>query len=126
MALRNTRQREAILRVLRCSDSHPSADEVYDEVRKLVPHISKGTVYRNLRTLVENGEISELNLGGVTSRFEYRYHPHYHFRCTKCGQVFDLDEPVDHALDKRIAEHTGFSVACHLLEFHGLCRDCQV
>jgi Fur family transcriptional regulator, peroxide stress response regulator len=126
MKPRHTLQRDAILDVVRSSGSHPTADEVYDEVRKLVPHISKGTVYRNLRMLVESGEISELNLGGATSRFEYTHHPHYHFRCTRCGQVFDLDEPVDRDIDKRIAEHTGFTVACHLLEFHGLCKNCQV
>jgi Fur family peroxide stress response transcriptional regulator len=123
---RNTRQREAILRVLRSSHSHPTADAIYDEVRKTLPGISKGTVYRNLRVLQESGEISELSLGGLASRFEGRQECHYHFRCQRCGQVYDLDERVDHKLDRMIEQRTGFKVSCHHTEFRGLCRDCQL
>ena len=122
---RNTKQRQAILDVLRGATSHPTADQVYDEVRKVIPHISKGTVYRNLRILSETGQISELNLSGTLGRFEGRQDNHYHFRCDKCGRVFDLDEPVDRELDKRIAKKTGFNISYHQLEFRGLCRDCR-
>jgi Fe2+ or Zn2+ uptake regulation protein len=124
--LRRTRQREAVIKVLRSSHSHPTADWVYEEVKKTLPSISKGTVYRNLKMLCESGEISELDLSGATRRFEGRQESHYHFRCQGCGEIFDLNEPVNHALDRRIAEQTGFEVACHLLEFRGLCRDCRL
>jgi Fur family transcriptional regulator, peroxide stress response regulator len=122
---RNTKQRQAVLDFLRGASSHPTADQVYDEVRKVIPHISKGTVYRNLRILHETGQISELNLSGTVSRFEGRQDNHYHFRCDNCGRVFDLDEPVDTELDKKVAEKTGFNVSYHQLEFRGLCRDCR-
>ena len=124
MRRRETRQREAILNILRSADSHPTADWIYDEVRKAIPKISKGTVYRNLKILREKGEISELSLSGTVSRFEGRQENHYHFTCDKCGQVFDLDEPVNNELEERVARKTGFKVSHHQLEFRGLCKDC--
>ena len=125
MIRRHTLQREAILDILRHTDSHPTADIIYEEVKKVIPHISKGTVYRNLNILREMGEISELNLSGTVSRFEGNPDNHYHFRCEKCGRVFDLEEPVNGELDKQVTEKTGFKVSYHQLEFRGLCKDCQ-
>ena len=125
MNRRTTKQREAILKILSDTISHPTADQIYDEVRKEIPNISKGTVYRNLQVLREGGFISELNLNGTLSRFEVKQESHYHFRCQKCGRVFDLDEPVDKKLDQRIARKTGFTVSHHQTEFRGLCKDCQ-
>jgi Fur family peroxide stress response transcriptional regulator len=125
MQRRDTRQREAILDILRHANSHPTADMIYEEVRKVIPSISKGTDYRNLNILKNMGEISELNLSGTVSRFEGKKNNHYHFTCEKCGRVFDLDEPVNGELDKQVAEKTGFKVSCHQLEFRGLCKDCQ-
>jgi Fe2+ or Zn2+ uptake regulation protein len=125
MMRRDTKQREAILKVLKNTRSHPTADWIYDEVRKEIPNISKGTVYRNLQVLQEDGAISELNLNGTLSRFEAKQDSHYHFRCEQCGRVFDLDEPVNHELNKRVAKRTGFKVSSHQLEFRGLCKDCQ-
>jgi Fur family peroxide stress response transcriptional regulator len=125
MNRRVTRQREAILKILSNTISHPTADQIYDEVRKEIPNISKGTVYRNLQVLREGGFISELNLNGTLSRFEVKQESHYHFRCEKCGRVFDLDEPVDRELDEKISKQTGFRVSHHQTEFRGLCKDCQ-
>lgn len=123
--MRKTKQKEAILEVLRETTSHPTADWVYNEVRKEIPNISLGTVYRNLRLLCQSGEIAELDLCGSLSRFDARQDDHYHFRCEKCGRVFDIDEPVDKKIDGRIARKTGFMVIYHKLEFRGVCRDCQ-
>jgi Fe2+ or Zn2+ uptake regulation protein len=123
--LKNTKQRDTILGFLRSTTSHPTADSIYEEVRKEIPNISKGTVYRNLRILQEMGEIAELNLSGTASRFEGRRHNHYHFRCEKCGRVFDLDEPVDTELDRKVAARTGFNISYHQLEFRGICQECQ-
>ena len=122
---RETKQREAILRVLRNTRAHPTADWIYEEVKKEIPNISKGTVYRNLQVLQEDGAVSELNLNGTLSRFEAKQESHYHFRCEQCGKVFDLDEPVNNELDERVAKRTGFKVSHHQLEFRGLCIDCQ-
>ena len=122
---RQTRQREAILRLLRGTSSHPTADQIYDEVRKEILNISKGTVYRNLKVLQEMGLVSELNLNDTVSRFEAKQESHYHFRCERCGRVFDVDEPIDKELVRKIAKRTGFKISYHQLEFRGLCHDCQ-
>ena len=124
--MRKTRQKQAILQVLRGTTSHPTANWVYNEVRKEIPNISLGTVYRNLRLLCERGEILELVLCGTLSRFDARLDGHYHFRCEKCGRVFDVDEPVNKEMDRIVARKTGFSVIYHRLEFYGLCVECQV
>ena len=122
---RKTKQKEAILKVLRGTTSHPTADWIYNEVRKEIPNISLGTVYRNLRQLCEKGEILELDLCGTFSRFDGRKDNHYHFRCENCERVFDVDEPVDGKIDERVARITGFKISSHRLEFRGLCKDCQ-
>lgn len=123
--LRKSKQKEAILRVLRGTTSHPTADWIYNEVRKEIPNISLGTVYRNLRLLCQGGEILQLDLCGALSRFDGRLDNHYHFRCANCGRVFDVDEPVDDNLNERVAGRTGFQVLCHRLEFRGVCKECQ-
>ena len=125
MDRRETKQREAILRLLKNTRIHPTADQIYDEVRQEIPNISKGTVYRNLGVLVEDGYVIELNLNGTISRFEAKLDRHYHFRCEQCGRVFDLDEPVNTEIDKKISIRTGFKVSYHQMEFRGLCKDCQ-
>ena len=125
MIRRETKQREAILNILRSTDSHPTADRIYDLVREVLPKISKGTVYRNLKILRDDGEISELNLSGTATRYEGNQENHYHFRCRECGRVFDIDEPVNHELDERVAKRTGFEISYHQLEFRGICNDCQ-
>jgi len=122
---RETKQREAILRYIQNTTSHPSADMVYDSLRKEIPNISKGTVYRNLKVLQERKQISELSFKGAVSRFEGRQDSHYHFRCENCGRVFDIDEPIDKTLDRRVAEKTGLKILSHQIEFRGLCKDCQ-
>ncbi len=122
---RDTWQRETILHILRNGRAHPTADAVYEEVRKTVPRISKGTVYRNLRILRERGDIAALELSGKLTRYEGRQEPHYHFVCESCGSVFDLDEPVDQDLNARVEEKTGFTVLYHHLEFRGRCSGCE-
>jgi len=122
---RQTKQRGAILGLLRGGYCHLTADQVYDEVRKEIPSISKGTVYRNLRVLQEMGLVSELNLNDTVSRFEAKRDGHYHFHCERCGRVFDIDEPINKELDRRIADKTGYKISYHQLEFCGSCHDCQ-
>jgi Fur family peroxide stress response transcriptional regulator len=121
---RNSRQRETILNYLKKTTVHPTAEMVYEAVKKEVPNISKGTVYRNLKLLQASGQISELNIRGTITRYEGRNIKHYHFRCEGCGRVFDLNVPINRNLDRSIAARTGFKVTHHQLEFRGLCKDC--
>jgi Fur family peroxide stress response transcriptional regulator len=108
------------------SKDHPRADWVYDQVRQEIPNISMGTVYRNLKSLTKSGEIRQLDIADGTSRFDGNTENHYHFRCEKCGYIFDLDEPVDQSISERVAKNTGFKVYRQRMELIGLCNTCQV
>lgn len=122
---RKTLQRMALLEALRGVRTHPTADWIFDEVRKKIPHISKGTIYRNLKVLEEERAVIELNVDGIVGRYEIRRDDHYHFICEKCGLIFDLHEPIETELNVRFAKKTGFKITHHQLEFRGLCKDCQ-
>lgn len=123
--IRRTKQREVILRVLRGTRSHPTADWVYQEVRRELPNISLGTVYRNLKILTASGEAMELSYGSSYSRFDAFAHNHYHFVCERCGRVDDVPMPVQAEMDRAVEQLMGVKVNRHRLEFYGLCEACQ-
>jgi len=123
--LRMTRQRQVILEELRQVDTHPSADEVYEMVRKRLPRISLGTVYRNLEILSESGEIQKVELGSCLKRFDGFPHPHYHIRCVRCDRLVDAPTQFDVSLEGRLQSETDFQILGHKLEFSGLCPDCK-
>lgn len=92
---RNTRQRAVILDILQKSGSHPTAEAIYVEARKVLPNISLGTVYRNLNFLREQGLAREIRPHNeASSRFEGKCPPHAHFHCTHCQAVVDLPLPA--------------------------------
>lgn len=122
---RMTKQRRIILEELKKVSSHPSADEIFHLVRMKIPNISFGTVYRNLRILKKQGFLMELDYGKTFSRFDGNPQNHYHFKCIQCGKIFDVKEPVNRSLDRRISQEMGFQVSCHRLEFYGKCKECQ-
>ena len=122
---RMTKQRKKILEVLKKTDSHPTADEIYEKVKEAIPNISLGTIYRNLNVLSEMGEIMILDYGSSYSRFDGNPENHYHFRCENCGKVFDVEQEVLEELNEKMDEDTPFEVNYHRLEFYGLCPQCQ-
>lgn len=122
---RMTKQRQAILDVLRSTTSHPTADWIYEEVRKIIPNISLGTIYRNLGILKNMGEIMELDFGSTYSRYDGNPKNHYHFCCQKCGKVFDLDLPILSSLEDEVTTMYGYKVQHHRLELYGTCLKCQ-
>src|SRR5210317_1294800 len=119
-----TRQRKVILEELCKVDTHPSADEVYEMVRKRLPRISLGTVYRNLEILSEKGEIQKLELGCTLKRFDGIAENHYHIRCPQCDRVVDAPEDVEVAVNHDLKNATKFKIIGHKLEFIGICPDC--
>ncbi len=121
---RMTRQRQVILDVLRCADSHPDAAQVYGEVRKIIPKISLGTVYRTLSLLREAGLVSEVKPRGSVSHYDARTGVHYHVTCTRCGHITDVTIDVGEDLEEEAASATGFVITGHSLDFYGLCPDC--
>lgn len=122
---RMTKQKRVILDVLRSTHTHPSADWIYEQARKIVPDISLGTVYRNLNSLRDNGEILELNYGSTYSRYDGIADNHYHFYCEKCNKLVDVTIPVYEGLDKMVQDTTGCQVSYHRMEFYGLCNECK-
>jgi len=123
--LRATRQKNAILRVLSGTTSHPIATWIYEEVRKEIRNISLGTVYRNLKQMKKRGEILELVFNGTASRFDARTDSHEHFICEKCDWVFDVDEPENIRLERQLSQKTGFEISRYRLELFGLCGECK-
>ena len=89
--LRMTKQRQVILEELRKVKTHPTADDMYQMLRKKMPKISLGTVYRNLEILSESGIIQKLDVGGTQKRFDGDISIHSHVRCVDCGRVGDID-----------------------------------
>ena len=90
-ALKYSRQRESIKASLMRRHDHPTADALYASIREEFPNISLGTVYRNLNLLVETGEIRKLTCGDGADHFDGNTSDHYHFICSECGQIFDME-----------------------------------
>ena len=120
---RVTRQRTIILEELRKVVTHPTADEIYTMVRRRLPRISLGTVYRNLDLLTEQGVILKIESAGNSKRFDGNTSPHQHARCQKCGRMADLMLPVP-LPDTRHIVVPGFTITSARLEFDGLCDVC--
>lgn len=118
-----TKQRELILAAVRGTDSHPTADELFQTIRAELPTISLATVYRNLGILAEQGVIRRIEIPDGRDRFDWRMTEHDHFLCRGCGRVWDfaLREPVA-AL---IPPETGFTVEDYALVVRGRCQNCR-
>src|SRR5262249_30479871 len=123
---RYTRQREAVFSYLRSVDSHPTADQVYAAVRRVIPNISLGTVYKALDALVDAELAKKLPDASGPARFDCRCDEHYHLRCLKTGQLRDLPTPFDPNLLGKLDPHLmeclreqGFEVTSHRLELLG-------
>ena len=122
---RITKQRQVILEELRKLNTHPSADEIYKVVRRRLPRISLGTVYRNLEVLSELGKIQKLELSGSLKRFDWNTKKHYHIRCVRCNRVDDAPIAPLNQLENDLYKATVFEIIGHNLEFIGLCPECS-
>lgn len=123
--LRMTRQRQVILEELRKVKTHPSADELYEKVKRRLPRISLGTVYRNLEILTRLGEIQHVEIGAGMKRFDGNTQNHYHIRCTRCARIDDVRIGPLKQVENALAGSTDYQITGHRLEFVGLCRKCS-
>lgn len=124
-AVRNTRQKQAVLEVLRRSHSHPDAAGIHQEVRRELPNISLATVYRALDTLIKDGVAMTIETAGQATRYDYRRSQHHHHAvCRQCGEIFDIELDAVPALPAQ-ALPEGFQVAALQLEVHGVCACCR-
>lgn len=122
--LKYSRQREAVLVYLRSTKTHPTAEQIYQKIRKDFPKISLGTVYRNLNLLVDQGEILRLNCGDGVEHFDAMTEPHNHFICRHCGRVQDLDFAPDTRMDVMADETFQGKIEGHEIYFYGTCVNC--
>lgn len=122
--IRHSKQRDAIKAYLMSTTAHPTAEIVYDTMKREFPNISLGTVYRNLNFLVEHGEALRLDCGDGVDHFDGNVMPHNHFFCRGCGHILDLEMPeIDHI---NVLAETNFNgkIEDHIIYFRGLCETC--
>ena len=125
MIRRNTLQRSLVLETVNKLHCHATADEIYDEMVREHPTISRSTVYRNLKLLAEMGEIRRLEVPGSADRFDHLRHNHCHVKCTVCSRIFDVDMDFVSGLEKNIRDTHGFAFTGYDIIFRGVCPACQ-
>lgn len=126
--MRYSKQREMILQVVKDNKIHPTAEQVYELVRKENPNISLGTVYRDLNQLAEAEKLLRLRIGGARDRFDADISMHYHVMCKQCGAFTDLTEDLNQSVLRllmQIRSQTGMSVSPTCVQFEGLCEACR-
>lgn len=124
---RNTIQKDLVLDAVRSIKRHVTADEVYHYVAANHPSIGKGTVYRNLNILAEEGEIKKILIPNAPDRFDFTLEDHYHVICVKCKCVQDVDIDMNGLanLTDSIKNAHGMKFLDYDILFRGICSKCQ-
>lgn len=117
-----SKQREAILKELQSRCDHPTAAQIYESVRQIMPNISLGTVYRNLSALVENGDILSVAVGDGVEHFDGDISFHLHQHCRNCGSITDVR--VNDGVIKNQARHGDFKPETVVCVAYGICKKC--
>jgi Fur family transcriptional regulator, peroxide stress response regulator len=120
-----TKQREVVLQVILEAKEHLTANEVFDESKKLLPSISFATVYNSLRYLKDAGHIAEIQFGNGASRFDRMTSRHDHALCVKCGKLVDMELEIPAELIKTASEFSKFKLESIELTLRGLCPNCN-
>src|SRR5262245_23924240 len=121
---RSTRQRRLVYEAVMGTDTHPTAEWVYEAVRRVLPRVSLGTVYRNLQVLVGEGRLKSFTRAGRT-RYDGDLEVHDHFSCDRCGLLMDIPRAAEALSSERRLKAKGYVVSERVLEYHGLCRSCR-
>jgi Fur family transcriptional regulator, peroxide stress response regulator len=122
---RRTRQLAAVAEVVNAAHDHPSAEEVYRRVRRKLPRVSLGTVYRNLQKLSAQQQIRVVQLADRASRYDGMLEEHDHFMCERCSVVTDLLRQHSIAPDPPDLGRAGYVVRRHALTYYGVCPKCR-
>ncbi len=122
--IRMTHQREVVLDELRNSYTHPTADELYVNVRKKLPRISLATIYRTLETLEQVGLVKKITIDCNQMRFDGNVEDHYHITCVQCGRVDDIPSSAIKKVEVKTGEVDGYTVIGHQIHFFGICNTC--
>jgi len=124
-SLELTKQRQSVLRVIRGSDKHLTANEVFEDARRLLPGISFATVYNSLRYLKKEGLIGEIRFGKDANLYDRKLTRHDHAICNSCGELVDLELPLPDGLLEEAAKRSKFKAASIELTLRGLCPECS-
>jgi Fur family peroxide stress response transcriptional regulator len=122
---RYSKQRERILEILKSTDRHPTADWIYEILKKEFPNLSLGTVYRNLNILFDMGSIDRIDFGSTFDRFEAKIEKHYHLICECCGSITDIKIPKELKVEEIIKNKVNFKIKTHKVQIYGLCENCM-
>ena len=117
--MRFSQQRETVKNVVRGTNSHPTAEWVYTQTKKVIPNISLGTVYRNLKTLQETGQINVIHDGPV-ARYDWNLESHHHLKCIECGEIVDINK-IDTNVQNFVEKNYEFKVSEIDLTISGIC-----
>lgn len=120
-----TPQREAVLKVIRDRDDHPTANEIFQAARLRLPAISYATVYNSLRFLKEAGLVHEISFGDGASRYDRETDRHDHAICNDCGKLVDFDLPQAAELIQAAARKSKFKAESVHLTLRGQCPECR-
>ncbi len=125
-----SKQREIIISSLKNRKDHPTAEELFLDLKKSMPEIGIATVYRNLQSLCQNDEIIKIKTKSGVDRYDGNIKPHIHFECLKCGKVSDIsleDEQIN-KLDndmKKLANEIGAHQEEFSIIISGVCKNCN-
>lgn len=120
-----TKQREVVLQVIQTAETHLTANEVFDEAKRLLPTISFATVYNSLRFLKDAGHIAEIQFGNGASRFDRKTFRHDHAICTNCAKLIDMELELPQELVEMAAKYSKFKPESLELTLRGLCPECN-
>ena len=123
--LKYSRQREAIRAFLASRKDHPTAEVIYENVKQEFPNISLGTVYRNLTLLESTGDIQKLTFSGDCDHFDFNTDEHYHFVCTECKSVIDLEMDSLNFINCLAEKNFGGTIEGNKVFFYGKCEKCH-
>lgn len=124
-AQRMTRQRGQILEALRATTLHPTASELHDQVRRDMPRVSLGTVYRNLKRLVGEGAALQIDTGAGPTHFDGTTRAHHHVTCVSCSSVRDVQVGRVLIMPPRVKGEKRYRFLGHRLDFFGICPKCS-
>ena len=122
---RNTIQKDLVRNAVYEMKRHVTANEVYEFIKEAYPTIGKGTVYRNLDILIEEGALRKIEVPDGPNRFDFALNNHYHVRCIKCGNVSDVDMDEIPNLLERIHNTHGIKFLDYDILFKGICMKCS-
>ncbi len=121
MLRRNTKQKEIVLRAVSDRHDHPTAEQLYGEIKLEMPDISLATVYRNLGLLADDGKVRRITATGMPDRFDYVTEDHSHFVCVKCGKLIDF--PIGDTPTPKLPDC--IQVFERQIIYKGVCCDCK-